>query len=431
MTDTHLIVGAGEAGLKTAETLRSLGHTGRIVLVGDEPHLPYQRPPLSKAYLMGTVGAEDLELRAPDFLAEERIELLTGVRVTALDLGDDCGEAMLSDGTTIAFAGLCLATGSRARALPVPGAELAGVLALRTLGDADALRPALDAATNVVVVGGGFVGLEVAAAARSLGRSVTVVEATERLLGRVVAPPVSDHFLAYHRSTGVDVLLDTTVTSLAGDGARVSGVVVAEGRHHGPLEFVVADHDRVLPADLVVVGIGAVPDVDLARSAGLECRRGVVVNDRARTSHPQVVAAGDCTEQPHWNLPDDLLCLESVNNAVEQGHVAAHTLLGLDPPHRGVPWFWSDQGARKLQIAGVSDGHDTHVIRGDVDGERLTVLYYRDGRLVAADAVNHPRDYMAARKVLDRGDTIDPVRAADPGIPLKELVQTLETGAPA
>jgi len=403
------VVGAGQAGLQVATTLRTLGYDGRVVLVGAEPGLPYQRPPLSKGYLAGTIGADELALRDPSYLAEQGVELLPGRRVVDAALAGSGGVLRLDDGTDLGFDGLALTTGATARQLPVPGAGLPGVLGLRSVADAEHLRAGLADAADVVVVGGGFVGLEVAATARSQGKRVCVVETADRLLARVVAAPFSAHVRSWHEARGTTVLTGTSVTRLTGTD-RVTGVTLGDG--------------RTRPADLVVTGVGAVPLTGLATTLGLEDDRGIVTDAAGRTSHPRVVAAGDCTVQPHPHRPGRRLGIESVNNAVEQATAAAAVLLGQDPAPRGIPWFWSNQGDLKLQLAGISDGYDEHVVRGDSDrgAGRLSVLYYRRGRLIAADVAGHPRDFNAARDALARGLTIDPIAAQDAGVPLKSLV---------
>ncbi len=409
MTSTLLIVGAGEAGLNIAIGARDAGHDGPVILVGGEWLGPYQRPPLSKEYLKDGDAPDPagLELRSPEFYADNDIDLRAGRHVHKVDLGDSGGTAVLNDGSEIVFDKLALATGSVPRALPALGADLPGVLSLRTIDDARIIRTELDRARRVVVVGGGFVGLEVAATAAQRGATVTVVEAADRVLARVVAAPLSEFVLEHHAAQGIRFLLQSSVTELrAADSGRVSAVILADGTE--------------LPADLVVVGIGAVPTVDLARDLGLRCEGGIVADEFGRTDHPSVVAAGDCTVQPHPHLPGRLLGLESVNNAVEQGRSAGRVAAGVDPGRRGTPWFWSTQGELKIQIAGVSDGHDDLVVRRT--GGRLTVLYYREGVLIAADTVSNPRDHNAVKRALGDGHTIDRAAAADCERPLKSLV---------
>lgn len=404
-----LVVGGGEAGLALATQLRTLGYREAVTIVGAETYLPYQRPPLSKGFLKGTEDEESLQLRAAEFFAERDIEVRIGRRVRDLGLGTNGGGgvATLDDGSLISYGGLALATGATARPLPGVPPGLRGVHTLRGMGDAIALREALDGSPEVVVIGGGFIGLEVAATARSRGASVTVVETMNRLLKRLCAPPLSEHCLGFHRDAGIEVVLDTSVAGLQASDGAVTGVELGDG--------------RILPASLVIVGIGAIPDIALAQSAGLHCQRGVVVDAAGRTSRPGVVAMGDCTVQQHPHREGTLLGIESVHNAVEQGKAAACTLLGLDPPDPVTPWFWSDQGDLKIQMVGISDGYDDHVVRRV--GDRLTVLYYQQGRLIAGEVANNPRDFMVVRRALDKGHGIDRARAMDASIPLKELIQ--------
>lgn len=409
MTRTEvLVVGAGEAGLGVANELRDLDFGGHILVVGDEPYLPYQRPPLSKGYMEGKEDEENLALRAPEFLHEHDIEVLQGRRVVSVDLADKGGTATLDDSTTVQFDKLAFATGARARELPVPGASLAGVHSLRTIEDAKKIRSALSANAQLVVVGGGFIGLEVAAASRRRGLDVTVLEATPRLLGRVCAPPLSNYLMQRHAAAGIDIRIDTTVVEIVGNrDGQVTHVRLADG--------------STIPADVVIIGVGVLPNLEIAEKAGLECGRGIVVDQAGRTSVEGVVAVGDCAEQPHPNLPGQRLTIESVNNALEQSKLAAHVLTGLETPRRGVAWFWSDQADLKIQIAGISDGYDAYVVREE--SARLTVLYFQQNRLIAADVINNPRDFMAVKRALGEGRSIDPERAHDLTFSLKELLQ--------
>ncbi|MFI5614474.1 NAD(P)/FAD-dependent oxidoreductase [Amycolatopsis sp. NPDC051903] len=404
-----LVVGASQAGVELAASLRKLGASGPITLLGGETRLPYQRPPLSKAFLKGELPEERLALRGPDFYAAQRIDLVRGEWIDAITLTDaelGSGFAVLRSGRTVEFGRLALTTGGTPRRLRIPGSELAGVHYLRDVDDAVALRRGLGAARDVVVVGGGFVGLEAAAAATAAGKNVTVVEAADRLLARAVAPRMSGFYLAAHRRRGTEVVLSTGVTELLGRD-RVTGVGLSDG--------------RTLRADVVVVGIGLVPHTELAEQIGLACAGGILVDETARTSTPSVVAAGDCTILAH---PDHgALRLESVPNAIAQAKTAAASLLGVAAPAAGIPWFWSDQADLKLQIAGISSGYDETVLRGDPGTERFSLFYYRGGRLIAIDAVNAPRDYMAVRKLLEAGRTVPPHVAADTDVALKELLR--------
>jgi 3-phenylpropionate/trans-cinnamate dioxygenase ferredoxin reductase component len=410
---THgtLVVGASQAGVQVASSLRELGDTEPITLVGSESHPPYQRPPLSKGFLTGAVGAEGLTFRSGTFYADKNIELVTGELVTGVTFdatGDGSGVAHTENGRELPFDRLALTVGGRPRRLDVPGKDLAGVSYLRDFDDAIRLRTLLPDARDVVVLGGGFVGLEAAAAARAMGKDVTVVEAADRLVGRAVAPVVSDFYLDAHRRRGVDVRLRSAAVELLGTSGHVTGVRLTDGTE--------------LAADLVLIGIGILPRIRLAKSMGLHVDVGIVVDEHARTSIPTVVAAGDCTVLPHPMTGRGRVRLESVQNAVAQAKVAAATLAGRPDAIRTVPWFWSDQGDLKLQIAGLNADYDRHVVRGDPAEEAFSVLYYRGDHLLAIDAVNMPRDYMAVRKALTDGASIDADRAGDPAIPLKELM---------
>jgi 3-phenylpropionate/trans-cinnamate dioxygenase ferredoxin reductase subunit len=318
------------------------------------------------------------------------------------------GVAATSSGLRLDFDRLALTVGARPRRLQVPGADLAGVLYLRDLDDATQLRSALAAASRVVVIGGGFIGLEAAAAARGQGKAVTVVEMADRLVGRAVAPVVSEFYRQAHERRGTTVLLSTGVTALTGTDGRVAGVVLADG--------------STVPADLVMVGVGVVPRTELAEQLGLECDGGIVVDSQARTSRPSVVAAGDCTVQPHPMTGLGRVRLESVPSAVAQAAIAAATLTGAVVETRTVPWFWSNQGDLRLQIAGLSTGFDQHVLRGDPAAEKFSVLYFRQGELLAVDAVNMPADYLAVRKALTQGIPLAPADVADTAVSLKSVL---------
>lgn len=412
MSGGTLVVGASQAGVQLATSLRELGDTAPITLLGAEAHAPYQRPPLSKEFLSGTSGHEAVAFRTTAFYADNGIELVCGERVVDLALppagATGRGVARTASGLELGFDRLALTVGARPRRLQIPGADLDGILYLRDLDDAVELRTRLAAASRVVVVGGGFIGLEAAAAARAQGKSVTVVEAADRLVGRAVAPVVSEFYLHAHRRRDTTVLLSAAVTRFTGAGGRVSGVELADGTE--------------LPADLVMVGVGVVPRTELAEQLGLECDGGIVVDAYARTSEPSVVAAGDCTVQPHPLTGAGRVRLESVPSAVAQASVAAAALLGTLKETRTVPWFWSNQGDLRLQIAGLSTGFDQHVVRGEPDSEKFSVLYYREGQLLAVDAVNNAADYLVVRKALTLGVSIPADQAADTATPLKKLL---------
>jgi 3-phenylpropionate/trans-cinnamate dioxygenase ferredoxin reductase subunit len=391
-----VVVGAGQAGVQVAESLRTLGFDGTITLVGAEPHPPYHRPPLSKEWLLGTVEAAQLTLRAPEALARKGIDLITGIGAIQIDL--QARRVVLADGTAREFDGLALATGARARSLPVPGADASGVVVLRSRDEATSVAAGLDRCVRdgvpLVVIGGGFVGLEVAAAARARGVGVTVLEAQSRLLARALAEPLSAWYADRHTRHGVEVVLGAVVEEIVTGGGHVTGVRLSDG--------------RLVPAGLVLLGVGAEPDDALARGTGLDCDRGIIVDPCGRTSHPGVVAAGDCTatRQPDGSL----LRLESVQNAVEQGKAAAAALLGLGRPFEAVPWFWSRQYDVNLQLAGIADGVGRWVTRGDLRTDSFSLYGFRSAtredvvggaeRLVAVQSVNAPRDHLTARKLL-------------------------------
>ncbi|MGW4825297.1 NAD(P)/FAD-dependent oxidoreductase [Streptomyces sp. NPDC004227] len=421
MSGGTLIVGASQAGLQLAVSLRQLGDTEPITLVGEEAYPPYQRPPLSKDFLAGETDLESLALRAPSYYADAAIDLVSGERVTEVALSRSgppgSGTAATPSGRAFTFDRLALTVGAGPRRLAVPGADLDGIRCLRDRDDAADLRQRLGSGSRVVVVGGGFIGLEAAAVARALGKDVTVVEAADRLLSRAVAPVVSEFYRRAHLRRGTRVLLSTVVAGFDGAHGRVTGVRLADG--------------TTLPADLVLVGVGVLPRTELAERLGLECDHGIVVDGRARTSDPHIVAAGDCTVRPHPVTGLGRVRLESVQNAVAQATAAAASLLGRPAPQPAVPWFWSHQGDLKLQIAGLSGGYDQHVVRGEPDSERFSVLYYRQGELLAIDAVNSPADYMAVRKALTQGATVPAGVAGDHGTPLKALLTTHPAAMPS
>lgn len=406
-----LIVGASQAGLQLATSLRALGYPAPVTLVGAEGHLPYQRPPLTKSFLATGDDAGSLAFRTAAFYPEREIGIVLGTRVRRVELGVDghAGRAITDTGEVLRFDQLALTVGARPRRLDVPGAELDGVCYLRDLEDAVELRRRLADAAAIVVIGGGFLGLEAAAVSRSAGKAVTVVEACDRLLARSVAPEVSDFYERTHRERGVEVRLGVTVGELTGTGGRVTGVTLSDGTS--------------LAADLVLVAVGAVARTELAEHVGARCEGGIVVDRAARTSVPGVVAAGDCTVQPDPRTGSGRVRLESVHNAIAQAKVAAATLSGVSGPAPEVPWFWSDQYDLKLQIAGLKDGYDQHVLRGDPAGGRFSVLYYRDGALLGIDAVNRAGDYLAVRRALGQRVTVDPRAAADEDVSLKDLVR--------
>jgi 3-phenylpropionate/trans-cinnamate dioxygenase ferredoxin reductase subunit len=385
-----LVVGASQAGVQVAASLRDNGYAGRITLVGAETHPPYQRPPLSKEFLAGTGDLAALELRTQSFYAERQIDVVRGERVSQLSLSPSgppgSGVAHTDRGRRLAFDHLALTVGARPRRLSLPGIDLDGVCYLRDLDDAARLRRHLARSDDVVVIGGGFIGLEAAAVARSAGKRVTVVEVADRLIPRSVAPVVSEFYRRAHTRRGTAIRLGAPVGAIEGRHGRVTAVHLQDGTS--------------LPADVVVVGVGVVARTELAEQIGLACAGGIVVDEFARTSEPSIVAAGDCTVLTNPSTGEGTVRLESMPNAISQSRVAAATLAGKPRPYTDVPWFWSDQYDLKLQIAGVADGYDELEVRGDPEAETFSVRYFRRGRLLAVNAVNRPADYLAVRKAL-------------------------------
>jgi 3-phenylpropionate/trans-cinnamate dioxygenase ferredoxin reductase subunit len=403
MTGRVVIVGAGQAGAQVAVSLRQLGFAGEITLLGEEPHLPYQRPPLSKAYLGGEMALERTWLRSEGYYQKHGIDLRLGVCVARILRAERT--VVCADGARLGYSALALCTGTRARRLDVPGVDLPGALYLRTLADADRIKASVTPRATAVIIGGGYIGLEVAASLRKLGCTVAVIEALKRVMNRVVAAPVSAFFAAEHARHGVEIVTDAAVAALEGDGL-VRRVVCTDGRS--------------FPADLAVIGIGAVPSDELARDAGLEVANGVVVDGFGRTSDPAIFAAGDVTNHPNA-LFDRRMRLESVHNAMEQAKAAARAIAGKPQAYADVPWFWSDQYDLKLQIAGVGDPDDELILRGGPATRAFSCLHLRAGHLVAIDCVNRGADFLAAKKLIAERRPIDRARAADPEIRLGEL----------
>ena len=404
MTSTILIVGAGQAGAQAVDTLRREGFGGRLVLIGDEPHLPYQRPPLSKQFLAGEMAAERLPFRHRAFYEQHRVELKLGLPALSIDPG--ARRVTLADAQALSYDRLLLSTGARSRPLSCPGAELPGIHYLRSIADVDAIRAALRPGARIVIIGGGYIGLETAATARKLGCAVTVLEMADRVMNRVVASRVSEYFEHEHRTQGIKIVCNTRVVRL--EGARsVERVVCADGSSY--------------EADLLIAGIGAVPETKLAADAGLTCENGIVVDSHCRTSDPAIYAAGDCTNHPSARFGMRVR-LESVDNAFEQGKSAALNMLDRATVHDRVPWFWSDQFDNKLLIVGLSQGFDQQILRGDPATRAFTVCYLKGGELIAVEAVNHSKDYMAGRKLIAERARPDTEKLADQRIPLKDTI---------
>lgn len=406
MFEQIVIVGAGQAAMQAVDTLRRRGFTGQLALVGEEPWLPYQRPPLSKKYLAGALERERLTLRAAQFFAEHQVHTHLGRRVT--DIAPHAHHVRLDDGLVLPYDALLLATGSRPRRLPVPGADLGGVHYLRTVADADRIRAECAPGRRLVVIGGGYIGLEVAATARELGLEVTVLEMAERVMNRVTCPEVSAFYAAEHARRGVRIHCRETVRALHGDSAgRVRAVVTEQGGEY--------------PADLVIVGVGVVPADELAKAAGIECENGVVTDVHCRTSDALIYAAGDCASHLNRQYGRHLR-LESVDNAFEQGTTVALNLLGTPTAHDKVPWFWSDQYDLKLIIVGVAYAYDRVILRGDPAARSFSVCYLRGGELVAMDTINSPKDQMGARKLIAVHARPDPDKLSNPAVALKDTV---------
>jgi 3-phenylpropionate/trans-cinnamate dioxygenase ferredoxin reductase subunit len=399
-----LIIGAGQAGLQAAASARDAGFDGPISLIGEEPYSPYQRPPLSKAFLKGEMDEEGLELRAPDFYRDADIALTTGVR--ALSIDRSARRVSLSNGEAAAYDQLVLAMGARNRPLKVPGADLAGVMFLRGLQDALAIKAAIISARRAVVIGAGFIGLEFAAVAAAKGLEVTVVEIGPRVMGRALSPAMSDFFARQHRVMGVTLRLETGVTQIVGDGGRATGVVLTTGES--------------LPADLVLIGIGVTPEIELAAAAGLAVGDGILADDHLRTSDASIFAIGDLSLHPNRFAPRPVR-LESVQNAIDQGRAVGATLAGQPTVYDKAPWFWSDQGPFKLQMAGLNMDCDQAVLRGDPASDAFSVFLFRAGILAAVESVNRPVDHMAGRKLLTGGVAITPEQAADEAVDLRRL----------
>lgn len=399
MTDRIVIVGAGQAGAALAAKLRALGFDGEVVMIGAEPVAPYQRPPLSKAYLLGEMGLDRLMLRGADFWAAQRIELRLGATVTGIDRA---ARTVMVDGAALPYGQLALTTGASPRRWPAAlGGDLGHVLCVRTLADADAMNPLFTPGARLVVIGGGYIGLEAAAVARKRGMEVTLIEAAPRILGRVAGAATADLIRDLHRAHGVTILEGTGVDRLVGEGV-VRAVRLTDGTE--------------IAADVVVVGIGVTPDVAVAQAAGLATANGIRVDVQGRSSDPAIWSAGDCAAFPHAG---GHLRLESVGNAIDMGEVVAANMLGAGRDYVPKPWFWSDQYDAKLQIAGLSTGADDWVVRR---GEGTSVWSYAGGRLIAVDALNDSRAYMVGKRLIEAGRSPDPARVADPATDLKALM---------
>ncbi len=397
-----LIVGGGHAAGQGAASLRQGGYEGEILVICDEPHIPYQRPPLSKQYLAGEYGLDRVYLRPEAFYQGRGIELRSGTRAAGIDA--KAKVLVLEDESTIAYDRLLLATGARARRLDIPGAALPGIHYLRDIADADNIKADMVPGRRATVVGGGYIGLEVAAVAVRAGLEVTVLEMEDRILKRVASPEMSAFYHALHTDAGVNIRTGSSASQFTGTD-RVEQVVCADGTQ--------------IQSDLVVVGIGIEPCIELAQSAGLACENGILVDEHCATSAAGIYAAGDCTNHPNPILGRRLR-LESVPNAMEQSRVAATNMTGQDDVYASVPWFWSDQYDLKLQMVGFSTDGDSHVVRGDPAARQFIMFHFKNGVLAAADAVNSPREFLACRQLV--GHRVDPGKLADPDVNLRQLM---------
>jgi 3-phenylpropionate/trans-cinnamate dioxygenase ferredoxin reductase subunit len=403
MTEHLVIVGGGQAAAQAVQSLRQQNFAGPITLFADEAYPPYQRPPLSKKYLAGELTRERLLLRPAAFYAEKSVTLEQNARVEELDAG--ARRLRLRDGRTLGYDRLLLATGSRVRRLDVPGATLPGLHYLRTIADVDGITTSLREGARILLIGAGYIGLEVAAVARQRGYDVTMLEAAERVMSRAVSVEISAFYEGAHRAAGVVIHCGAAVKALHGT-TRVTAVETTDG--------------RTFACDIAIVGIGIVPNVELALAAGLECSNGIVVDEFARTADPHVVAAGDCTNHP-LPLLGRRIRLESVPNAIHQAKIAAAALLGTPVAYSEVPWFWSDQYDLKLQIAGLSTGYDEVVLRGDPATRSFAAFYLGAGQLLAVDAINSPKEFIAAKKLVANRARLAPDVLRDAGIDLTTL----------
>ncbi len=403
-----VILGAGHGGFQLVASLRQGGFDGEIMLVGDEPALPYQRPPLSKDYLSGKIGLDLLLMRPEAFYRDQRVEYLAGCRATKIDRA--ARKVRLDSGQTLGYDHLVLATGARNRVPPLPGIQLDGVCYLRDLAETDLLRERLAAAADIVVIGAGFIGLEFAAVARARGKPVHIVELADRVMGRVVCVDTSRYFAAAHRATGVEFTFGAQAESIGGANGKVDHVKVKDG--------------GALPADLVVVSIGVVPNAELAQSAGLAVANGIVVDERLSTADPAISAIGDCASFPCRHAGGAPTRLEAVQNATDHARCVVDRLLGKERPYTALPWFWSEQGEQRLQIAGLTNGHDRVAVRGRIDNGDFSVFCYAGDRLLGIESINRPADHAHARRLLAAGRQISPEQAADESFDLRAAAAT-------
>lgn len=405
MTDGPvIIVGAGHGGYQVAASLRQAGFAGRLCLINDEAHLPYQRPPLSKAYIKGSAGPESLMFRPEKFYQDQGIELIAG-RAVSIDRAGR--KVLLASGDSLPYGHLVLATGARNRLLDLPNANLPDVRYLRILDESEALRAILPSKRRAVIIGAGFIGLEFASTARIKGLEVDVLELAPRVMARAVTAEVSEYFQARHREAGIRIHLGVQATSIEAEGGKVTGVSLSDGRH--------------LPADLVVVGVGVLPNIELAAEAGLPVAAGIIVDEYLATADPDISAIGDCAlfKSPRFG---GALRLESVQNATDQARCLAARLTGDRKPYDAQPWFWSDQGEDKLQIAGLTTGYDRVVMRGDPARKAFSAFCYHGDRLLGIESINRAGDHMFGRRLLGMDRSITPQQAADESFDLKSAL---------
>jgi 3-phenylpropionate/trans-cinnamate dioxygenase ferredoxin reductase subunit len=403
---TVAIIGSGQAGLQVAVSLRELRYDGRVVLIGDEAHAPYQRPPLSKGYLLGEVGPGQVALRPAAFFSTQKIELITGKRAVLVDRARRI--VVLEDDSVIEYDHLVLALGARNRPLPVPGADLQNVFFLRTLDEAVLLRAGMAVAKNAVVIGAGFIGLEFAASARKQGLNVTVLDVADRPMARAVSKTMSAACSREHEKMGVRLLFETQVMRLLGEQGTVSGVETVDG--------------RMLDADLVVIGVGVTPNIELAADCDLSIEDGIVVDEFLRTCDPQISAIGDVAAHRSAYADGRRVRLESVQNAVDQARCVAGCIVGRPAAYQALPWFWTNQGHLHLQMTGLSSSDCEEAVRGDSNSTSFSVYSFREGRLISVESLNRPADHMLARRLLTSRVAVTPLQAADANFELKSLL---------
>lgn len=399
-----VVIGGGQAAGQLAASLRQEGYEDRITVLCEEPHLPYQRPPLSKQYLKGEVTRDKVPLRPQTFYESKQIDVVCGTKAVGFNFAEQ--KVICEEGTTVSYDDLVLATGSKPIPLSVPGANLENVYLFRTLEDVDAIRKHLEEPRKVAIVGGGYIGLEVAASCQLLGHQVNVIELEDRVLKRVATPLMSEFYQDLHTERGVKIHLNKKVEEILGDDTdAVTSIKLSGG--------------EILDTDIIIVGIGIRPVIDIAQEQNLEVNNGIVVDEHCRTNSPRVYAIGDCTNHPN-PLLDQRIRLECVPNAMEQARVAAQNIVGKDTTYASYPWFWSDQYELKLQMTGLLHDHDDMVVRGEMESKVFSVFYLRGGKLISADAVNSPKEFMASKQLL--GKNVDSSDLANTDVDLKELI---------